>query len=97
MMVEIMKPGIKKFEQPNLLQGTPEEVVPAYNGFIAYYGSYKVVPDSGLVIHSIKACSFPNWVGKEQRRYYEFKDGNLILKTSLIGSSRYELMWQKTQ
>ena len=95
MMVEIMKPGIKKFEQPNLLQGNPEEIVPAYNGFIGYYGSYKIVPDSNMVIHHIKACSFPNWVGQDQRRYFEFKDGNLILKTSLIGSARYELTWQK--
>jgi len=97
MMVEIMKPGIKKFEQSNLLQGVPEEVLPAYYGFIGYYGSYKVVPDSSLVIHHIKAYSFPNWVDQDQRRYYEFKDGRLILRTSLIGSVRYELTWQKAE
>jgi len=65
------------------VQSTPEEIVPAYNGFLGYYGSYKVVPDSNLVIHHIKACSFPYWVGQDQRRYYEFKEGILILKTPL--------------
>jgi hypothetical protein len=95
MMVEIMKPGVKKFVQSTLVQGVADEVMPAYYGFIGYYGSYKVVPDSSLVIHHIKACSFPNWVDQDQRRYYEFKGGNLILKTSLIGSARFELTWQK--
>src|SRR5215471_1595280 len=91
MMVEIMKPGIKKFAAVNLLQGTPEEILLAYHGFIAYYGTYKVVPDSNLVVHHIKACSFPNWVDQDQERYYELKSDQLILRTSLIGSERYEL------
>ena len=97
MMVEIMKPGIKKFVQSNLLEGVADEVLPAYYGFIGYYGSYKIVPDSNLVIHHIKACSFPNWVNEDQRRHYEFRNDELILKTSLIGSARYELTWQKIE
>jgi lipocalin-like protein len=97
MMVEIMKPGIKKFVQSNLLEGVPDEVMPAYYGFIAYYGTYKVVSDSGMVIHHIKACSFPNWVDEDQKRYYEFRNDQLILRTSLIGSVRYELTWQKKE
>jgi len=97
MMVEIMKPGIKKFASTNLLQGTPEEILPAYYGFIAYYGTYRVIPDSNIVIHHLIACSFPNWVNQDQKRYYEFKNNQLILRTSLIGSERYELIWQKVE
>jgi hypothetical protein len=95
MMVEITKPGIKAFASPSPIQGTPEEVLPAYNGLIAYYGTYRVVPDSNLVIHHLTASSFPNWVGQDQRRYYEFKGNELILRTSLIGAERYELSWKK--
>jgi hypothetical protein len=95
MMVEIMKPGMKKFAAVNMLQGTPDEILPAYNGFIAYYGTYTVIPDSNLVIHHIKACSFPNWVDQDQKRFYEFKSGQLTLRTRLIGSERYELTWKK--
>jgi hypothetical protein len=97
MMVEIMRPGIKKFASANLLQGTAEEVLPAYYGFIAYYGTYTVMPDSNLVIHHIKACSFPNWVNRDQRRHYELKSNQLILKTSLIGNERFELTWQRAE
>src|ERR1044071_7258600 len=62
MMVEIMKPGIKKFVRSNLLEGWSKKFLPANYGFISYYGSYKIVPVSNLVIHHIKHCSFPNWL-----------------------------------
>ena len=97
MMVEIMKPDIKKFESPNPLQGTPEEISSAYNGFIAYYGTYTIQPASNLIIHHIKACSFPNWVDQYQRRFYEFEGNKLILRTDLIGSTEGELIWQRIQ
>ena len=97
MMVEIMKQGIKKFASPNPSQGVPEEIIPAYNGFVAYYGTYNVVTDSNLVIHHIRASSFPNWVNQDQRRYYEFKNDQLILRTSFIGSEQYELTWKRVE
>jgi len=97
MMGQIMKSGIAKFTSANLFEGTSEEILSAYHGFLAYYGIYRVIPDSNLVVHHIIACSFPNWVDQDQRRYYEFKNNQLTLKTSLIGFTRYELTWQKIE
>jgi hypothetical protein len=94
MMVEIMNQEIKKFKNDNPFQGIPEEIIPAYNGFLAYYGTYKILPDSNLIIHNI-ACSFPNWVGQNQIRHFEFKNNKLILKTPAISSIQFELTWQK--
>ncbi|MBP6978623.1 MAG: lipocalin-like domain-containing protein [Lentimicrobiaceae bacterium] len=51
----------------SLLQWTSEEIITAYNGFLAYYGTYQILTDSNLIIHNIKACSFPNWVGQNQQ------------------------------
>ena len=62
-MVMIMKQEIRKFNNENPFQGTPEEIIPAYNGFLAYYGIYEILADSNLIIHNLKACSFPNRVG----------------------------------
>ena len=95
MMVEIMNQEVKKFNSENPLQGTPEEIIPAYNGFLAYYGTYKILPDSNLIIHSIKACSFPNWVGQNQERHFEFENNKLILRTPSISSVQFELTWEK--
>jgi len=95
MMVEIMNQEVKEFNSENPLQGTPEEIIPAYNGFLAYYGTYKILADSNLIIHSIKACSFPNWVGQNQERHFEFENNKLILRTPSISSVQFELTWEK--
>jgi hypothetical protein len=95
MMVEIMNREIIKFKNDNPFQGIPEEIIPAYNGFLAYYGTYKILPDSNLIIHSIKACSFPNWVGQNQERHFEFENNKLILRTPSISSVQFELTWEK--
>ncbi len=39
MMVEIMKKERKVFVANNFLQGTTEEILSAYNGFVAYCGT----------------------------------------------------------
>ena len=95
MMVEIMNREIKKFKNDNPFQGIPEEIIPAYNGFLAYYGTYKILADSNLIVHDIKACSFPNWVGQNQKRRFQFEDDKLILTTPAISSVQFELTWGK--
>lgn len=95
MAVQLMKNNRPKFSSEDPLNAQPEEVWDAYNGFIAYSGSYEVDTSSNKVIHHIKLTSFPNWVGKNQTRYYEFKDDNLILSTDLIGESKHKLIWEK--
>lgn len=95
MMAVITHEEVKKFKGQNPFQGTPNEIIPAYNGTISYFGSYTIVADSSMIIHSIEACSFPNWVGQQQKRRYEFKDDLLILRTPSIGSIQYELIWKR--
>jgi len=95
MMVVIMNQGIKKFNSDNPFQGVPEEIIPAYNGFLAYFGTFKILTDSSLIVHNIKACSFPNWVGQNQKRRFEFEDNKLILTTPEISNVRFELTWEK--
>ena len=95
MMVAIMRKERKRFASNNFLQGTVEEIVTAYNGFVAYCGTYDVDAVAHMVIHHITICSFPNWVGEDQIRYYDFQNGLLILKAPSIGTTRHELTWQK--
>ena len=95
MAVQIMKNNRSNFLSDDPLQAQSDEVVVAYNGFIAYSGYYEVNVESNQVVHQIKISSFPNWVGQDQTRYYEFKEDKLILSTDLIGSSRHKLIWEK--
>lgn len=97
MAVQVMKNNRSQFLSEDPLQAQPDEVFDAYNGFIAYSGNYEVSINSNKVVHQIKISSFPNWVGQNQIRYYEFRDDNLILSTDLIGVSRHKLVWEKVK
>lgn len=95
MSVQIMKNNRSQFLSEDPLEAQPDEVVVAYNGFIAYCGYYEVNLNSNQVVHKIEISSFPNWVGQNQVRYFKFKDDRLILSTDVIGSNRHKLIWVK--
>jgi hypothetical protein len=97
MAVQIMRNNRSPFLSEDPLQAQADEVLASYNGFIAYCGNYDVHPDTHQVVHQIKISSFPNWVGQNQIRFYEFREDELILSTDLIGSSRHKLVWKKVK
>jgi Lipocalin-like domain len=95
MAVQIMKANRPAFLSQDPLQGKPEEKIDAYDGFLAYSGSYQVDEALGQVIHNVNISSFPNWIGQAQVRDFKFKDDLLILSTAMIGSWRHKLIWKK--
>ncbi|NQU51283.1 MAG: lipocalin-like domain-containing protein [Bacteroidetes bacterium] len=70
-------------------------MVVVYQEFLSYCGRYEVYSNPDQVVHQIKISSFPNWIGQNQIRKFEFKENNLILSTDTIGSSRHKLVWEK--
>lgn len=95
MSVLIMKNDRLPFRSPDPLEGSPEEVLSAWNGFIAYCGSYELNGDLNVVIHQIKISSFPNWVGQNQVRRFNFNEDLLTLSTDFIGSRKHKLIWNR--
>lgn len=79
--------------------GSDEETRAAFESYQAYYGRYRVDENEQTVTHTVTQALLPNWVGTEQRRYFSFTDGILILRTppmriggkSLTG----ELVWER--
>ena len=96
MSVMIMKNNRTRFLSEDPFQGQPDEVIDAFNGFIAYSGIYIVTPGSNQVVHQIRISSFPNWTGQDQIRKFEFHEGKLTLSTDLIGPNRHKLVWRKS-
>lgn len=95
MSVMIMKNHRPQLLSEDPLQGQPDEVVVAFKGFIAYSGKYEVNLYSEQVIHQIKISSFPNWVGQNQIRRFEFNEDKLTLSTNFIGQYKHKLTWKK--
>lgn len=81
--VLLMNPDRFKFASDDPLDGSSEEIESAYGGFDAYCGTYSVDEEKGTVTHHIEGSKFPNWVGTNQVRHFEFSDNKLLLYATL--------------
>jgi len=80
MAVQLMQPNRPQFASGDLDKGTPEEIKAAFEGYGAYFGTYEIHEAEGFVIHHVEGSLFPNNVGTEQKRFFEFSGDKLILK-----------------
>ena len=77
---QLMRSNRRKFESNDHLKGTPEEIKEAFEGYVAYFGTYEINDDK-TVIHKVSGSLFPNWIGDDQIRYYKFFENYLELST----------------
>ena len=75
--VHIMAVNRKAYSSGDLFGGEASEIVAGASSHISYCGTYKI--ENHDVIHRVQICSFPNWVSTEQRRHFQFDNGNLLL------------------
>ena len=61
---QIMARGRPDFATGNLLKGTADEVRAAFEGYVAYYGSYTLDESGELMIHQVEGSFLPNWIGE---------------------------------
>ncbi|HAK59112.1 MAG TPA: hypothetical protein DCO77_01845 [Nitrospiraceae bacterium] len=81
MSVQFMRSERPAFVSNDLRNGTPEEIQAAFDGYVAYFGTYEVNEEDGTVTHRIRGSLFPNWVGQNQKRFFAFSGNRLTLKT----------------
>jgi hypothetical protein len=84
MSVHIMRPDRPIFASGDIRNGTQGEIKTAFNGYLAYFGRFDFNENEGTVTHHIQGSHFPNWVGQDQKRSFEFSDNRLIIKTQPI-------------
>ena len=93
--------GRPAFESGNLLRGTTEEIKSAFEGYVAYYGTYEVDELAGRLTHHVEGSLFPNWVGVDQTRLFEISDNRLRLTTPPIVGKRSQLTltltWERSE
>lgn len=98
MAVQLMQADRRPSESADPFGAAPDEIVAAWMGFISYAGRYEIDPSRKRVVHHVEICSFPNWVGSRQERFYEFDGDRLVLSTppiSLGGESTVStLVWE---
>jgi len=99
MSVAFMRSDRPRFASNNLMEATLEEVETAFEGYISYCGSYEVNEQERFVIHRLQLSWFPNLVGTEQKRFFEFAGDRLTLTTpplTVFGEAQvHRLIWQR--
>lgn len=84
MSVVLMRAGRPPFASGDPARGAPDEIKAAFEGFIAYYGTYDIDEELGTVTHHVEANSFPNWVGTHQQRFFTLAGRRLTLRSPPI-------------
>ena len=99
MAVQLADPDRAAFAASDPRSATDAEVRAAFNSYLAYYGSYSVDADRGIVVHHLEMSWIPNWTGGDQVRYFDLQGGRLTLKTPPIlfdGAERVaSLVWER--
>ena len=87
------------FQSGNLLKGTAEEIKIAFEGYIAYYGTYEVDEANCQLTHHVDGSLFTNWIGDVQTRNYQFEAESLRLSTLPIKGAKADLtvtlLWER--
>ena len=99
--VQIMKPGRPRFASNNAEQATQAEAKSAFEGYGAYFGTYEVNETEGYVVHHVEGSVFPNYVGTDQKRFFELSGDQLVLKPPprQVGSEQHttRVTWQRVK
>ncbi len=78
---QMLNPDRPTFMFGDQLKGTPEEIKAAFEGYVAYYGTYEVNEKEHTITANVEGSVFPNWEGGTQKRFYEFSGDQLTLST----------------
>jgi hypothetical protein len=99
MSVAFMSVGRTPFNSGDLSAGGIEEKVQAFDTYFSYCGRYELRGEK--VIHHIEVSLFPNWIGKDEERFYRFDNDQLILSTPPLLVDGIEqtglLIWKRSR
>ena len=81
MSMHIMRPGRPPFDAGERLRGSAVELRLAFEGYLAYWGTYEVDAEVKTISHTVRGSLFPNWIGTRQVREYELEASRLLVVT----------------
>ena len=84
MAAQLMSTDREKLSSNNPVRTPAEEYKKAFLGFVSYFGTYTIDAAGGTVTHHVTGSSAPNWVGRDQLRFFELTGDRLTLTTPPI-------------
>jgi len=98
MEVQLTDPDRPAFANDDPRLASAAEVRAAFDGYMAYYGTYSVDFREQAVVHLVEAALIPNWVGRSEVRRFELAGDRLTLKGPLVldgVSLVVSLVWER--
>lgn len=99
MSAQTTKNNRPKFVSGDPSKGTTEEILAAFDGANSYFGTYDIDEKNSTVTHHVKGSLFPNYIGQNLVRYYQFSGKRLILHTApqIVEGKKFrtEIIWEK--
>lgn len=81
MHVQVMRtPPTPPFASGDDAKGTDAEVRAAYQGYVAYFGTYSVDADSGTVVHHVEGSLMPSYTATDQPRPFVVRGDELRIE-----------------
>lgn len=78
--VQLMRtPATRPFAAGDDSKGTDQEVRAAYDGYVAYFGTYQVIEAQSKVIHRVEGSLMPSYTGTDQPRPIKIVGDELII------------------
>jgi hypothetical protein len=81
---QAMRRGRAKLPSDDVHLAPPEQAKEALVGYNAYFGTYTVDPQAGVVIHHVQGSLIPNWEGSQQQRKFTIAGNKLTLEPPAI-------------
>lgn len=79
--VQIMRmPAVPPFASGDDAKGSDAEVRAAYDGFVAYFGTYEVDAKKGVVVHRVEGSLMPSYTGTDQPRPFRVEGDVLTIE-----------------
>ena len=79
--LHLTNPNRRNFVSGDFLRPTADECIEAVRDYFGYFGSYNVDEDAGVLTFHIEGAAYPNYVGTDQKRFFEIEGNRLILRT----------------
>lgn len=96
--VQIMRNPRPEFAANTMGFPTPKDVQTAYKSYYAYYGTYSVDTEKGIITHHLQGSLRPGDVGKDFKRAYTLGEKTLSLRP--VDDSQAKdacLNWERTK
>ena len=93
-----MTSTLPKFASNNRANGTPDENKAIVTGSFGLFGTYSINEAEKTLIWRIEVCTFPNWIGQEQKQPIELvtdEELKFLNPAISIGGGSHRLTWKR--